>query len=110
MQTTHNFTFLSRIDAETFMLRLEACIRDIFIKQNGEKTEVLYTYKAGFSSKHSLRSLQIGGINILPAENVKSLGVTLNSCLTLEKHASAVCSAAHQKHWKDSSSSDSIYH
>ena len=60
----------------------------------GEKTEVLYTYKAGFSSKHSLRPLQIGGMHILPAENVTSLGVTLDSCLTLNKHVSAVCSAA----------------
>ena len=33
-------------------------------------------------------------MNILPAENVKSLGVTLASCLTLNKHVSAVCSAA----------------
>ena len=81
-----------------FMQRLEACIRNIDIwmvknrlKQNGEKTE---TYKAGFPSKHSLRPLQIGGMNILPAENVKSLGVTLDSCLTLNKHVSAVCSAA----------------
>ena len=57
-------------------------------------TEVLYTHKAGFSSKHSLRPLHIGGMTILPAENVKSLGVTLDSCLTLNKHISAVCSAA----------------
>ena len=49
---------------------LEACIRDIDIcmvkhklKQIGEKTEVLCTYKAGFSSKHYLRPLQIGGMN-----------------------------------------------
>ena len=33
-------------------------------------------------------------MNILAAENVKSLGVTLDSCLTLNKHVSAVCSAA----------------
>ena len=57
--------------------------------------KVLYTYKARFS-KHSLRPLQIGGIDILPAENVKSIGVTLDCCLTLDKHGhvSAVCSAA----------------
>ena len=98
---TQLYISFSLTDAETFMQRLEACIRDIDIwmvknrlKQNGEKTEVLYTYKAGFSSKHSLRPLQIGGMNILPAENVKSLGVTLDSCLTLNKHVSAVCSAA----------------
>ena len=64
------------------------------LKQNGEKTEVLYTYKAGFLSKHSLRRSQIGGINIFPTETVKSLGVTLDSCLTLNKHVSVVCSAA----------------
>ena len=64
------------------------------LKQNGGKTEVLYTYNAGFLSKHSLRPLQIGRIDILPAENVKNLGVTLDSCLTLNKHVSAVCNAA----------------
>ena len=36
----------------------------------------------------------MGGMNILPAENVKSLRVKLDSCLTLNKHVSAVCSAA----------------
>ena len=98
---TQLYISFSLTDAETFMQRLEACIRDIDIwmvknrlKQNGEKTKFLYTYKAGFSSKHSLRPLQIGGMHILPAENVKSLGVTLDSCLTLNKHVSAVCSAA----------------
>ena len=98
---TQLYISFSLTDAETFMQRLEACIRDIDIwmvknrlKQNGEKTEVLYTYKAGFSFKHSLRPLQIGRMNILPAENMKSLGVTLDSCLTLNKHVSAVCSAA----------------
>ena len=100
MQTTQlNITF-SLTDAGTFMQWLEACIRNIIwmiknrLKQNGEKTEVLYTYKAGFSSKQSLRPLQIGGIYIFPAENVKSLEVTLDSSLTLNKHVSAVCSAA----------------
>ena len=98
---TQLYISFSFTDAETFMQRLEDCIPDIDIwmvknrlKQNGEKTEVLYTYKAEFSSKHSLRPLQIGGMNILPAENVKSLWVTLDSCLTLNKHDSAVCSAA----------------
>ena len=98
---TQLYISFSLTDVETFMQRLEACIRDIDIwmvknrlKQNGENTEVLYIYKPGFSSKHSLRPLQIGGMNILPAENVKSLGVTLDSCLTLNKHVSAVCSAA----------------
>ena len=83
------------------MQRLEACIHDIDVwmvknrlKQNGEKTEVLYTYKSGFSSKSSLRPLQIGGASILPAKDVKTLGVTLDNYLTLNKHVSAVCSAA----------------
>ena len=58
------------------------------LKLNEERTEVLYTCKAGFSSQHSLRPFQIGGINILPAENVKSHVVTLDSCLTLNKHMS----------------------
>ena len=56
---TQLYISFSLTDAETFMQRLEACIRDIDIwmvknrlKPNGEKTEVLYTYKAGFSSKH----------------------------------------------------------
>ena len=40
------------------------------------------------------KPLQIGGMHILPAENVKSLGVTLDSRPTLNKHVSAVCSAA----------------
>ena len=50
---TQLYISISLTDAETFMQRLEACIRDIDIwmvknrlKQNGEKTEVLYTYKA----------------------------------------------------------------
>ena len=64
------------------------------LKQNGEKTEVVYTYGAGFSSKHSLRPLKIGGINILPTESVKSVRVKLNSYLPINKHVGAVCSAA----------------
>ena len=57
---TQLYISFSVTDAETFMQRLEACIRDIDIwmvknrlKKNREKTKVLYTYKAGFSSKHS---------------------------------------------------------
>ena len=72
------FIFVISTDAETFMQRLEACIRDIDIwtvknrlKQNEEKTEFLYTHKAKLPSKHSMRPLQIGGKDILPAENVK---------------------------------------
>ena len=33
--------------------------------------------------KHGLTPLLIGGVDIFPVENVKSLGVTLDSCLTL---------------------------
>ena len=45
---------------------------------------VIQRMSTRFSSKHALRPLQIGGMNIPPAENVKSLGVTLDSCLTLK--------------------------
>ena len=59
-------------DAETFMQQLEACIRDMeiwVVKKTKwrEGQRVFYTYKVGFSSKHSLRPLKIGGIHILPA-------------------------------------------
>jgi len=94
-----NCTLLSY--AETFIQRVEACIHDIDIwmvnnrlKQNGEKTEVLFTYKSGFSQQNVLRPLNISGVSIQPADHVRSLGVTLDSGLTLNRHISTVCSAA----------------
>ena len=64
-------------------------------KQNGGGKQRSSTHtRLNFRPKIILRPLQIGGIYILPAKNVKSLGVTLDSCLTLNKHVSAVCSAA----------------
>ena len=49
---TQLYISFSLTDEETLMQQLETCICDIDIwmvnrlKQNGEKTEVLYTYKA----------------------------------------------------------------
>lgn len=88
-------------DAESFIQRLEACVRDIDLwmvqnrlKQNCDKTELLYTCKPGHLSKMNLRPLRIDGEDILPADHVKSLGVFLDGGLTLNRHVSAVCSAA----------------
>ena len=63
------------------MQRLEACIRDIHIwmvkkwRQTYRKTDI----QGWIFVQTSLRPLQIGRITILRAENVKSLGVTMDS-------------------------------
>ena len=64
------------------------------------------------SSKHSLRPLQIDGMNILPVENVKSLGVTLDCCLTLTNISVlfAVLLLCTSETLERSASFDSIYH
>ena len=68
------------------------------LKQNEDVIYIYNMYKAGFSFTHSLRPWEIDGMIILPADNVKSLGAmwsdTAQLSLTLDKHASAVCSAA----------------
>ena len=98
---TQLYISFSISDAETFIQRVEACIHDIDIwmvnnrlKQNGEKTEVLFAYKSVFTQKNVLRPLNISGVSIQPADHVMSLGVTLDSGLTLNRHISTVCSAA----------------
>ena len=99
---TQLYITFPRMDMEASLKRLEACVREIDewmvahkLKQNGDKTEVLCTCTPKDSTHVALRPLEISGVDIEPVGCVRNLGVHLDSSLNMNRHVSAVCSAAY---------------
>ena len=81
---------------------IEACISSIriwmqknYLKLNDDKTEMLV-----FNTKQKLPllktlELQIGDTTISPSPTAKNLGVTFDSCMTMDRHISNMCKSSY---------------
>ena len=69
------------------------------LQLNPDKSEVLPTGTANqLQVVLSLTSVSVAGVDLSIADSMKVLGVTLERCLTLDNHASAV---ARSQPWRD---------
>jgi hypothetical protein len=81
---------------------IETCISDIrswmkrnYLKLNEDKTEMLvFSTRQKLSLVNSLQ-LQIGDTTIRPSSSAKNLGITFDTCLTMDSHISNVCKASY---------------
>ena len=89
-------------DFPLILKELEICISSIKqwmlcnkLKLNDDKTEVLCSGSGRALSSVCETSLRVGGNEILFSDCVKSLGVYLDSCLTMRQHISHICKSAY---------------
>ena len=94
-------TFKPPEDTENTIKAIESCIASVrtwmqrnYLKLNDDKTELLV-----FNTKQKLPlinsiQLQIGDTTISPSQTAKNLGVTFDTCMTMDSHISNVCKAS----------------
>ena len=82
------------------MAKLEDCIEDIRLwmthnklKLNDSKTELLHV-KSRFAKNITTVDINIGNTVISPSNEVRDLGVLLDSCLSMSSHINSVCRSA----------------
>ena len=63
---------------------------------NPSKTEVIYFYSHYTQPNCSSVSIKVGGHQLQPLEEVRDLGVTLDSNLTFKAHINKICRSASQ--------------
>jgi len=95
-------------DLDRNQLKVKSCLNDVddwmvtnHLKKNGDKTEFLIagTRQQRAKLKNMDIHLEMDGINIYPSDEVKNLGVVLDSGLTMKAQATSLCKAAyHQLH------------
>ena len=82
------------------LAKLEDCIDDIRtwmahnrLKLNDSKTEVLHV-KSRFAKNVASVDINIGDTTVSPSEEVRDLGVLLDSCLSMSGYINSVCRSA----------------
>lgn len=100
------YIVLKRNNRAIALEKLELCIDDVMtwivrnmLKCNPPKTEVIHFYSR-YMPAECIPSVKVGGLQIETVNEVKDLGVTLDSNLTFKSHIKNVCrSASHSIHY-----------
>ena len=95
---TQLYLHCRRDDMASTALQLERCLSDVGHwsanrqKMNADKTELLWagSRRRCLTLGNRGPKLQLGEDTVVPTNNVKVLGVTLSSDLTMDKHVSNV--------------------
>ena len=106
---TQLYLHCRRDDMATTAVRLERCLLEVGhgmlsnrLKLNADKTELLWAGSrrgCPFLGDCS-PTLQLGIDMVIPSNDVRVLGVTLSSDLTIDKRVSYVCSAGFYRLWQ----------
>ena len=91
------YIIIKRSNRRVALDQLELCIEDVLcwntqngLKCNPTKSEVIHFYSR-FTPSDSISHLRVGTAIIEPVNEVRDLGITLNSTLTLRTHINNIC-------------------
>ena len=91
------YIIIKRSNRRVALEQLELCIDDVLcwntqtgLKCNPTKTEVIH-FHSRFTPSDSISHLRVGTAIIEPANEVRNLGITLDSTLTLLTHINNIC-------------------
>ena len=91
------YIILKRSNRSVGLEQLELCVDDVIhwntqngLKCNPTKTEVIHFYSR-FTQTDSISHLRVGNAIIKPVPEVRDLGVTFDSTLTLHNHINNIC-------------------
>ena len=96
-----SFDILNHDNVLQAITKVQHCLSDIKVwmdtnklKLNEDKTEVLFISSPRYSDHLSVQAFKIDTVSIIPAANVKNLGVKMDNALCMKPHISSLCSSA----------------
>ena len=91
------YIIMKRSNGRVALDQLELCIDDVLrwntqngLKCNPTKTEVIYFYSR-YMPSDSISHLRVGTAIIEPVNEIRDLGITLDSTVTLRTHINNIC-------------------
>jgi hypothetical protein len=96
---TQLFISFSPLNPTPFVLQLEICLFQLhqWLCQNGlclnpdKSHAIIFGASKRLTTLPEIASLCVAGTDVTLSKKIKTLGVTLDSCLSLNDHVSAVC-------------------